>query len=140
MKYDSAPRIDPVLNLARDQMAQVPNIHVAYLAIVSGRDETKVVQFDAVSFDRMINDSIPYLIDEIDALGVILSSPTRVDGRYGAVVTLIDRMLEAFYVPIVRITNADPFIGDFRPTDVPNPELYARIREELCANWAARED
>jgi len=140
MMHDSPPRIDPVLNLARNQMELVANIHMVHLAIVSGRDETQVVEFDEDSLDEMLQEAIPSLIFEIKALGVILSSPARTSGRYGAVVTLIDRTLEAFYVPIVRITNSDMLVGDFRPTEVANPTLYGRVHDELRANWLTRGD
>ncbi len=138
MMHDSPPRIDPVLSLARNQMQLVENIHRTYLAIVSGKDETQVVEFDHLCFADMMDRGIPELIREIRALGVIISSPVPDAERYGAVVTLIDRTVEAFYVPIVRIINADQLIGDFRPTDVVDPERYARIHTELSLNWIRR--
>jgi hypothetical protein len=140
MIYDSGPRIDPVLNLARDQMQHVTNIHLVHLAIVSGRDETRLLEFEESSLERMLNDAIPSLIAEIAALGVILSSPARIDGRYGATVMLIDRTLEAFYVPIVRLTNADTLIGDFRTIDVSDAVRYTRIHAELGTNWLTHDD
>jgi len=140
MMHDSPPRIDPVLNLARNQMELVANIHLIHLAIVSGKDETKLVEFDDLYRDEMMNVSLPALIREIKALGVIISSPAPRAGRHGAVVTLIDRTLEAFYVPIVRLTNADTMIGDFRPTDVAQPGHYERIHGQLSANWISRGD
>jgi hypothetical protein len=137
MKHDSAPRIDPVLNLARNQMQRVANIHRIHLAIVSGKDETRVVEFDQSSVERMLNEALPALINEIGALGVIHSAPTEIDGRYGATITLIDRLLEVFYVPIVRLTNADTLVGDFRPVSLRNPQRYDRIYAGLSLNWLA---
>jgi hypothetical protein len=131
MIYDSGPRIDPVLNLARDQMQHVTNIHLVHLAIVSGRDETRLLEFEESSLERMLNDAIPSLIAEIAA---------RIDGRYGATVMLIDRTLEAFYVPIVRLTNADTLIGDFRTIDVSDAVRYTRIHAELGTNWLTHDD
>jgi hypothetical protein len=136
--HDSPPRIDPVLNLARNQMELVSAIHLTHLAIISGRDETRVLEFDETVRARMVETTIPSLIAEIEALSAILSSPARKNGRYGAVVTLIDRTLEAFYVPIVRIINMEPLIGDFRPTEIPDPLRFDRIFEELRANWVKR--
>jgi hypothetical protein len=121
-------------------MELVANIHLIHLAIVSGKDETKLVEFDDIFCDEMMSEALPSLIAEIKALGVIISSPTQRAGRHGAVVTLIDRTLEAFYVPIVRITNADTMIGDFRPTDVAQPGRYERIHRELSTNWISRGD
>jgi hypothetical protein len=140
MMHDSPFRIDPVLNLARNQMELVAEIHRIHLAIVSGKDETQVLQFEATAFDRMMTQAIPAVIREIGALGVIVSSPACRDGRYGAVVTLIDRAVEAFYVPIVRIINAASMVGDFRPTAVLNPDLFAHIHSELSVNWTRRGD
>jgi hypothetical protein len=136
--HDTPPRVDPVLNLARIQMESVTDIHLTHLAIVSGRDETQVLQFRADNLAAMLAAEIPSLVREILALGVIFSSPATREGRYGAVVTLIDRTLEAFYVPIVKIINADDLVGDFRPTSVEDPKRYERIRTELRANWAKR--
>ena len=135
MMHDSPPRIDPVLTLARNQMERVKNIHVAHLAIVSGKDETQVITFDEASQGWMFHEDIPALIREIRALGVIVSSPAPCGGRYGAVVTLIDRALESFYAPMVRTANAETMVGDFRPTPVTNANLYERIYAELCVNW-----
>jgi hypothetical protein len=140
MMHDSPPKIDPVLNLARGQMELVANIHQVHLAIVSGKDETQVLQFEPADFDVMLREALPSLIHEIRALGVIVSSPASRDGRYGATVTLIDRTIEAFYVPIVRMINADSMVGDFRPTSVTNENLYKRIYNELSVNWLRRGD
>lgn len=140
MMHDSAPRLDPVLNLARNQMARVPHIHAVHLAIISGKDETQVVEFREETVERMLHEAIPAIIAEISALGVILSSPVRHNGRYGASVLLIDRLFEAFYVPIVRCTNADVLIGDFRPATAIAPEIYADIHAQLSANWLVRGD
>jgi hypothetical protein len=138
--HDTPPRIDPVLNLARIQMECVKDIQLTHLAIVSGKDETQVLQFRADRFDAMMSREIPSLVEEIRALGVILSSPSNRDGRHGAVVTLIDRTLETFYVPIVKIINADSMVGDFRRTTDGNTQPYERIRVQLRLNWARRND
>jgi hypothetical protein len=140
MMHDSPPRIDPVLNLARNQMELITDIHRVHLVIVSGKDETQVLQFEASDFDRMMTRAIPSVIHEIRALGVIVSSPVYRNERYGAIVTLIDRTTEAFYVPIVRVVNADTLVGDFRPTTVVNSDLFDRIHAELEANWLRRGD
>lgn len=140
MMHDSPPRIDPVLNLARNQMELVPDIHDVHLAIVSGKDETQVLQFSGECLEQMMYAEIPALIREISALGVIISSPTYRDDRYGAIVTLIDRSIEAFYVPVVRIVNADTLVGDFRLTDVEQTALFERIHAELSSNWIRRGD
>jgi hypothetical protein len=139
MKPDST-RIDPLLTLARIQMELVSAIHLVHLAIVSGKDETRLIEFEGISAERMMNDELPDLIGEISALGVILSSPTRIAQRYGATVTLIDRTLESFYVPIVRITNAATLVGDFRATAVPDPEKFERIHARLSANWLSHDN
>jgi hypothetical protein len=135
MMHDLPSRIAPVLNLTRNQMELDSNIHSEHLAIVSGRDETQVLQFDDTSFERMMNDEIPSLVREINALCVIVSSPDRASKGYGAVVTVVDRNVESFFAPIVRIRNADSMVGDFRPTAVPNPGLFERIHGDLSVNW-----
>jgi hypothetical protein len=140
MMRDNPPRIDPVLNLTRNQMELVKNIHSVHLAIVSGRDETQVLEFDDSCFEQMIQDEIPTLVREIGALGVIISSPLPKAARYGALVTLIDRTIEAFYAPIVRIINAETMVGDFREASVTNPGMFERIHAELRANWHRRRD
>jgi hypothetical protein len=140
MMHDSPPRIDPVLNLARNQMELVSDIHETHLAIVSGKDETRVLQFSDQGLQQMMLAEIPALIREIGALGVIISSPTYRDERFGAVVTLVDRTIEAFYVPIVRIVNADTLVGDFRSTDVERAGQFERIHAELSSNWIRRGD
>ena len=140
MKRDNPPRIDPVLNLTRNQMELVKSIHLVHLAIVSGRDETQVLEFDDSCFEQMIHDEIPALVREIKALGVIISSPKPKAGRYGAVVTLIDRTIEAFYAPIVRIVNAETMVGDFREASVTDAAMFERIHSELCVNWQRRRD
>ena len=137
---DNLPVIDPVLSLARNQMELVANIHLVHLAIVSGRDETQVIAFDDACFDRILNEEIPAVIREIAALGVIISSPTSRASRFGAVVTLIDRTIEAYYAPIVCIVNAETMVGDFREAAVANPRLYERIHGELSVNWLRRGD
>ena len=140
MKHEIPPRLNPVLNLARTQMEAVTNIHLVHLAIVSGRAETQVLQFKPSAFNDLIAREIPALVREIDALCVILSSPLREGKRYGAVVTIVDRALEAFSARIVRITNADTMVGDFRAVDVCDPAVFKRIHEELSLNWHKHRD
>jgi hypothetical protein len=135
MMHDLPSRIAPVLNLTRNQMELDSNIHNDHLVIVSGRDETQVLQFDDTSFERMMNDEIPALVREINALCVIVSSPARASKGYGAVVTVVDRNVESFFAPIVRIRNADSMVGDFRPAPVPNLGLFERIHADLSVNW-----
>jgi len=135
MMHDLPSRIAPVLNLTRIQMELDANIHSEHLAIVSGRDETQVLQFDDAAFDRMMRDEIPALVREINALCVIVSSPVREVKGFGAIVTIVDRDVESFFAPIVRIRNADSMVGDFRPAAVPNPALFEHIQADLGANW-----
>lgn len=135
MMHDLPSRIAPVLNLTRKQMELDSNIHNEHLAIVSGRDETQVLQFEDAAFDRMMGSEIPSLVREINALCVIISSPARETNGYGAVVTVIDRDVESFFAPIVRIRNADSMVGDFRATAVPDPARFERIQTELSVNW-----
>ncbi|MGD0473177.1 MAG: hypothetical protein ABSB70_08150 [Candidatus Velthaea sp.] len=135
MMHDLPSRIAPVLNLTRNQMELDANIHSDFLAIVSGRDETQVLQFDGAAFDRMMSDEILALVREIHALCVIVSSPSHESSGFGAVVTVVDRHIESFFAPIVRIRNADSMVGDFRPADVPYPTLFERIHAELSVNW-----
>jgi hypothetical protein len=135
MKHDLPSRIAPVLNLTRNQMELDSNIHREHLAIVSGRDETQVLQFDDAAFDRMMRDEIPSLVREISALCVIVSSPAQGAKGFGAVVTVVDRDVESFFAPIVRIRNADSMVGNFRPTEVPNADIFGRIQVDLGVNW-----
>ena len=135
MMHDLPSRIAPVLNLTRNQMELDANIHSDHLAIVSGRDETQVLQFDDAAFDRMMGEEIPSLVREINALCVIVSSPAQEAKGFGAVVTVVDRDVESFFAPIVRIRNAESMVGDFRPTTIRNAALFERIRTDLRANW-----
>jgi hypothetical protein len=135
MMHDLPSRIAPVLNLTRSQMELDSNLHSDHLAIVSGRDETQVLQFDDAAFERMMGDEIPALVREINALCVIVSSLDRESNGFGAIVTVVDRNVESFFAPIVRIRNADSMVGDFRPASIPNPVLFERIHADLSVNW-----
>jgi hypothetical protein len=140
MMHDLPARITPVLNLTRNQMELDSNIHSDHLAIVSGRDETQVLQFDDAAFDNMMGEEIPSLVHELNALCVIVSSPAPEANGFGAIVTVIDRAVESFFAPIVRLRNADSMVGDFRPAGVPHPSLFDRIRADLSANWLENGD
>jgi hypothetical protein len=140
MMHDLPARITPVLNLTRNQMELDTNIHSDHLAIVSGRDETQVLQFDDAAFERMMGEEIPSLVHELNALCVIVSSPDPEANGFGAIVTVIDRAVESFFAPIVRLRNADSMVGDFRPAGVPYPSLFDRIHADLSANWLENGD
>jgi hypothetical protein len=140
MMHDLPARITPVLNLTRNQMELDTNIHSDHLAIVSGRDETQVLQFDDAAFDRMMGEEIPSLVHELNALCVIVSSPAPEANGFGAIVTVIDRAVESFFAPIVRLRNADSMVGDFRPAGVPYPSLFDRIQADLSVNWLENGD
>jgi hypothetical protein len=140
MMHDLPARITPVLNLTRNQMELDTNIHSDHLAIVSGRDETQVLQFDDAAFDRMMGEEIPSLVHELNALCVIVSSPAPEANGFGAIVTVIDRAVESFFAPIVRLRNADSMVGDFRPAGVPYPSLFDRIHADLSVNWLENGD
>ena len=140
MMHDLPARITPVLNLTRSQMELDTNIHSDHLAIVSGRDETQVLQFDDAAFERMMGEEIPSLVHELNALCVIVSSPAPEANGFGAIVTVIDRTVESFFAPIVRLRNADSMVGDFRPAGVPYPSLFDRIHADLSVNWLENGD
>jgi hypothetical protein len=133
--YDLPSRIASVLNLTRSQMELDANIYCDHLAIVSGRDETQVLQFDDAAFERIMSNEIPSLVREIGALCVIVSSPAHESTRLGAIVTVVDRHVESFFAPIVRIRNAGSMVGDFHPAGIPNAALFDRIHADLGVNW-----
>lgn len=138
MMHDSRHSADPVLELARNRMELVQNIHAVHLAIISGDDETGILQFDDADYDRMLQHSIPALVHDTQALSVIVSSPDVGSAREGAIVALMERTLETFYAPIVRSSNADLLIGDFRPIDAIDKNRFGPIFEALVSNWSRR--
>ena len=139
MMYDSRPWAHPARDMARSHMETVPHLHRINLAIVSGRDETHLLQFEDRDWERMIEQTIPAFVREIEAVAVIVSSPAPSDVRDGVHVMMMERSLETYYVPIVRISNADLLIGDFRSTSDVDPNCYGPILEALIANWIGRD-
>lgn len=137
--HDSRSWTSSASEFARRRMSLVPNIHLVHLAIVMGRDEVHILDFHDPDEERMLAHTLPGFVREADAVGVILTSPARDPGRDGAIVTLMERTIETFYVPIVRITNLDWLIGDFRSINPVEPDRRAPILDELVANWLKRE-
>ncbi len=136
--HDSRYSIDPTRSLARGRMELVPNIHLVHLAIVSSTDETHLLEFEDTDRERMFERTLPIFVRETGAAGVIISSPAAGAVRSGAIVAFMERTLETFYVPIVRISNADPLIGDFRATRAVDTNRYGPILDALVANWIKR--
>lgn len=133
--HDSRPATETILDLARSRMELVRNVHRVHVAIISSNDETGVLQFDDADFEQMTEHAIPALVRDTQARGVILSSPTTLhQPREGMLVAVMERALTMFYVPVVRISNADLLVGDFRPTAAVDPERFVPILRALAMN------
>lgn len=135
MTYDSRPWTNRARDLARSQMELVQNIHLVHLAIVSGRNAMHLLEFEDADYARMIGRTLPALVRDAGAIGAIVSSPALNARREGAIVALMERTIATFYVPIVRSTNADVLIGEFRTMNPVSSPRYAALLEALVANW-----
>ncbi len=130
---------NPARELARRQMERVAAITSVHLVIVSTRERFHVVEFGPADCGRMLAATIPALVRSTGASSAIVTSPAENHGRAGAIVALMERTLETFYVPIVRIVNTDTLIGDFRSTSAFDRNRYGPILEALIGNRIARD-